>query len=360
MVSVRVTDHATESEGHEGFWPERLTPARSARSRLRVGARLAVQAGEVRGLVVRVEPARVRQDPDRAAADLLGLQPHPGPRRSNADAIGAEADDRPPAWARSRGRPESSVGRTRAQLLRDSSSAARVGRGDVFVTPDAVPRQVDVILGREPPRREPGAVRRRREAVARSREVVADLGRAQRRVDPDERRPQARAEDRPERRVACRQPRISRPNRPRTRARPPRRRPRARAGRPRRASARGARRRRRPRPTRSRPAPVPSDGSRDPVVAGDEERQRRVAHRLGHAGQARGQALAGDRRHLGGRAAARHRRNVSIEHDRPREQADPRARRSRRWMAKSTGTPCSPGRSCSTTSRPSRDGSTPR
>src|SRR4051794_32074818 len=44
------------------------------RERVGVRARLGVQPREVRRLVVRVQPARVRQHPRRAAADRLGLQ----------------------------------------------------------------------------------------------------------------------------------------------------------------------------------------------------------------------------------------------------------------------------------------------
>jgi hypothetical protein len=59
--------------------------------------------------------------------------------------------------------------------------------------------QLGVLVRAQPPRREAGGVQRRPEAVARPREVMADLGGAQRRVDPDEEDPQAGSDDRAER-----------------------------------------------------------------------------------------------------------------------------------------------------------------
>jgi hypothetical protein len=63
---------------------------------------------------------------------------------------------------------------------------------------DAVLEQLGVLLRAQTARGEPGGVQGRPEAVARPREVVADLGGAQRRVDADEEDAQAGPDDRAE------------------------------------------------------------------------------------------------------------------------------------------------------------------
>ena len=93
----------------------------------------------------------------------------------------------------------------RSQLLAaELGGVAGRARGDVGDA-DAVGRQVDVLLGREQPRREARGVQRGVEAVAGACEVVADLGGAQPRVDADEQDVQAWTDDRREqpRHVEC-------------------------------------------------------------------------------------------------------------------------------------------------------------
>src|SRR3954465_12793755 len=140
---------------------------------------------------MRVEPARVRQHPHWATADLLRLEAHPRRRPPERGAVGGQADDRhQPGRVPSYGRLER--GGARAQLpgaqLRGGAGGAEGEVGDA----DAVPRELVVRVGPQAPRREPRRVERRPEAVAGAREVVADLGRAQRGVDPHEQDPQAR------------------------------------------------------------------------------------------------------------------------------------------------------------------------
>jgi hypothetical protein len=58
--------------------------------------------------------------------------------------------------------------------------------------------QLGVLVGAQPARREAGGMQRGPEAVAGTREVMADLGRAQRRVDADEQDPETGPDDRAE------------------------------------------------------------------------------------------------------------------------------------------------------------------
>ena len=108
---------------------------RTAATELGVRARLGVEAREVRGLVVGVEAARVREDPDRAAADRLLLQAHRRLRAAERGAVGGEAEDRDQARLDVARRARSSSAAPARSSSRLSSSAARVGRAAMLVMP---------------------------------------------------------------------------------------------------------------------------------------------------------------------------------------------------------------------------------
>jgi hypothetical protein len=146
---------------------------------------------------VGVQPARVREDPDRTASERVGLQAHDGPGSSERRPVGGQADDGDePGSLGAHERVE--LGGPGEQLLaRELVGRARGTRRDVRHA-DAEVEQVEVLVGSQTARGEAGGVQRRPEAVAGPGEVVADLGRAQRRVDPDEEDPQARSGQRPE------------------------------------------------------------------------------------------------------------------------------------------------------------------
>ena len=97
--------------------------------------------GQVRELVVGVEAARVREDPDRAAADGVGLQADAGARVAKAVRKAVM-----PRIATSRGchcsASAASAATPATQLRRRRSAAARVGRSTRFVTPTPKPRQL--------------------------------------------------------------------------------------------------------------------------------------------------------------------------------------------------------------------------
>jgi hypothetical protein len=160
-----------------------------------VDARLGVQAREVRRPVVGVQPAGVRQQPHGPAADRLGLQAYRRLRARERRAVGEQADDRhEPRDVAAHGALQ--IGGAGAQLLaREVARRARGARDDVRHA-HAVGRQLAVLVGAQPPRGVARGVQRHPEAVAGPREVVADLGGAQRRVDADEQHAQPRREDR--------------------------------------------------------------------------------------------------------------------------------------------------------------------
>lgn len=164
---------------------------------LRERARLGVQAGEVGRLVVGVEPARVREDPDRAAGEIFVLQADDGVAAAERGAVGGEADDRDQAWP-VLADDALELPRARAQLgVGQLGGRARRPRSDVRDA-DAVREQLGVLVRAQAPQREARRVQRRPETVARSREVVAGLRGVQRRVDADEQDLKARPDDRAE------------------------------------------------------------------------------------------------------------------------------------------------------------------
>ena len=133
---------------------------------------------------MRVEAARVRKDPDRAAADRVLLQPELRVAAPEGGAVGGDADDRDEARPSS-ARSFSSAAAPPRSSSAVSSEAARVGRGAMLVIPRPN-RQQHALLGGQQPRGETGFVEGAPEPVAGPREVVADVGGMEPGVDADE------------------------------------------------------------------------------------------------------------------------------------------------------------------------------
>jgi hypothetical protein len=85
-------------------------------------------------LVVRVEPAGVWQYPDRAATEVVGLQPDRRPRPPERGAVGAhpEDGDQPRLMPAERSLEHERPARGSSDV---TSAAVRVGRKVRFVTP---------------------------------------------------------------------------------------------------------------------------------------------------------------------------------------------------------------------------------
>ena len=196
-VRLRALHSAPVSLARSPRKPRRSRGAERLERTLGVGARLGVEAREVGGLVVGVEAARVREDPDGAAADRLLLQAHRRLSGAERGPVGGRGRGSRPAAAGCSRTSALELGRARAQLLAaELGGGARRAGGDVGDA-DAVARAASTSSsGRSRRGVKPGGVQRGIEAVARPREVVADLGRAQPGVDADEEDLESGADDR--------------------------------------------------------------------------------------------------------------------------------------------------------------------
>ena len=146
--------------------------------------------------MVGVQPAGVREHPDRPAADAVLLETEVSTRTRECGPVGRHADDRDqPGGDVADQRPER--GGSLAQLLGAQLGGRPRGTVGEVGDADAERRQVAVLVGREDAGRESRSVQRRPEPVARPREVVAALRGGQRRVDADEQDPKARPDDIP-------------------------------------------------------------------------------------------------------------------------------------------------------------------
>jgi len=133
---------------------------------------VAKQSGKFLELVVRVEPAWIRQHPDPGTADRIRLKPDMHLPHAEGGAIGIDARN-----ATTRGLSRLILAARRrppaANSFFDNSLAAAVVRFTMLVIRSRT-SAVHVHPGREQTRRKTGALQRRPEAVAGTGKVVAD------------------------------------------------------------------------------------------------------------------------------------------------------------------------------------------
>src|SRR5262245_17154676 len=148
-------------------------------------SQFAERAGKVGRPVVRVEAARVRQDPDERARERLGLSAECGLRaiERRAERRDAHDSDRArPEPAHLAFEPPAACSKLLSLERRRRCRGARDEVGD----PDAKRDERRVLPRREAPRREPGCVKRRPEPVSRPREVMAGCARIEAGIDATE------------------------------------------------------------------------------------------------------------------------------------------------------------------------------
>ena len=155
-------------------WPERLDQGRQ--------------------LVVGVQTARVREDPELAPGEALRLRSEPDVPPAERDLVGALSDDRDDPWPEAvDGLPEAH--RASAQLVVGELGGRRGRPGDEIRDPDPDVQEHVILVGSQQPGREAGAEEGRPEAVPGSGEVMAGRARDGARIDPDEEQPEARTND---------------------------------------------------------------------------------------------------------------------------------------------------------------------
>src|SRR5215471_9882885 len=149
---------------------------------------------QVAELIVRVEPAGIGKDPDRRLSDGVRLRTGESPRVPERRSIGADPEHGQHLRTVTDEQLTQSVAAA-AQLLRAQLVGPCGGTRRQVGAAEPVARQQSVLVRREQPIGEARAVQRRPEAVARTREVVANSGRVEAGIDAAEEDSQTRRDD---------------------------------------------------------------------------------------------------------------------------------------------------------------------